>query len=318
MYLYYDGGPKQLSAAVQSSLPLLLKYMVPAGLYCIYNNLVFYNLALFDPGTYNVLMQLRIVMTGVLHQAIFGRKLNKNQWGAMLLITAGCMMKESGKFTGEGSKQESFAPWVLLFMQMCCSVGAGLYNEVLLKDEVAPEVTTNLQNAYMYFHSVLLNIILLIFNGTFWEAASPSNMATVFSPTLLAIIVIMASVGTVTGFFLKHLDSVRKTVAGALEIVFVVFFSFCIFGTPLDLPCVLAALMVGGGVVLFSRPVDENGYSPVPVEPPRSDKENESQDFMLDDLDNNRISADSDNAPRKRSPNSSAAADGKDVTNLDL
>ena len=41
---------------------------MPALLYCVYNNLVYINLAAFDPGTYNVLMQLRIVITGFLYQ----------------------------------------------------------------------------------------------------------------------------------------------------------------------------------------------------------------------------------------------------------
>ena len=34
-------------------------------LYALYNNLLFVNLASFDPGTYNVLIQLKIAMTGV-------------------------------------------------------------------------------------------------------------------------------------------------------------------------------------------------------------------------------------------------------------
>ena len=32
----------------------------------MYNNLLFINLASFDPGTYNVLIQLKIALTGVL------------------------------------------------------------------------------------------------------------------------------------------------------------------------------------------------------------------------------------------------------------
>ena len=37
-----------------------------ARLYAMYNNLLFINLASFDPGTYNVLIQLKIALTGVL------------------------------------------------------------------------------------------------------------------------------------------------------------------------------------------------------------------------------------------------------------
>ena len=37
-------------------------------------------------------------------------------------------------------------------------------------------------------------------------------------PVVVCIILIMSSVGTVTGFFLQYLDSVRKAVAGAVEV----------------------------------------------------------------------------------------------------
>jgi len=45
--------------------------MVPAFLYCLYNNLAFVNLATFDPTTYYLLLQLRVVVTGILFQIIF-------------------------------------------------------------------------------------------------------------------------------------------------------------------------------------------------------------------------------------------------------
>ena len=68
LYLSKDGGPDVLMRSTSASLPLMAKYTIPALLYCVYNNLVYINLTFFDPGTYNVLMQLRIMITGVLYQ----------------------------------------------------------------------------------------------------------------------------------------------------------------------------------------------------------------------------------------------------------
>lgn len=45
-----------------------LLYFVPAGLYCAYNNLGFVNLKHFDPTTYFILLQFRVVITGVVFQ----------------------------------------------------------------------------------------------------------------------------------------------------------------------------------------------------------------------------------------------------------
>ena len=136
-YLRYDGDAAQLVREVRASTDLLLQYIVPALLYCVYNNLVYLNLTFFDPGTYNVLMQLRIVLTGLLYQLLFSTRLGRNQWLAIILITLGCVCKEWPKLLGEGGRVPSALShaWVLLAFQMLCSVFAGVYNEKLLKKD---------------------------------------------------------------------------------------------------------------------------------------------------------------------------------------
>lgn len=43
-------------------------YFIPAALYCLYNNLQFVNLSAYDPTTYYLLLQFRVVVTGVIFQ----------------------------------------------------------------------------------------------------------------------------------------------------------------------------------------------------------------------------------------------------------
>ena len=260
MYLMYDGSLADLMRASAGSLPLFLRYTVPAVLYCVYNNLVYINLSAFDPGTYNVLMQARIGLTGLLWQRLFSKALNRNQWVAIGLIALGCMVKESGKLSPGGSGlSANLGAWLLLGVQMLASVLAGVYNEMLLKGggERSGElkVTTNLQNMFMYLQSVVWNAVFLSMQGKLGEALSATNLEVVTSPSILAIIGIMSSVGLVTGFFLRHLDSVLKSVASALEVVTTVLASHAIFGTPLDALSLLAAALVGAAVALYAKPV---------------------------------------------------------------
>lgn len=53
------------------TVSVMLKYFVPAFLYCLYNNLAFVNLSAFDPTTYYLMLQLRVVVTGVLFQVFY-------------------------------------------------------------------------------------------------------------------------------------------------------------------------------------------------------------------------------------------------------
>ena len=43
-------------------------YLVPASLYCLYNNLAFVSLSFFNPTTYFMLMQIRLLLTGLIYQ----------------------------------------------------------------------------------------------------------------------------------------------------------------------------------------------------------------------------------------------------------
>nr|CAD7455441.1 unnamed protein product [Timema tahoe] len=73
---------------------LLLLYFVPAFLYCLYNNLAFVNLSAFDPTTYYLLLQFRVVVTGIVFQVLFQNKLSGKQWLSLILLTVGCMVKQ--------------------------------------------------------------------------------------------------------------------------------------------------------------------------------------------------------------------------------
>ena len=56
---------------MRNAVPLvsvLCLYMIPAALYCLYNNLQFTNLASYDPTTYFLLLQMRVVVTSILFQ----------------------------------------------------------------------------------------------------------------------------------------------------------------------------------------------------------------------------------------------------------
>ena len=220
-------------------------------------------------GSYNGLMQLRIPMTGLLHQLLFGTRLSANQWRAIGLITLGCVVRELAKLQAGGAAvAASSGAWALLLTQMSASVFAGVYNELLLKGGApGPSVPTNLQNAYMYADSIACNILLLLWQGKFGEAVASSNVAVILAPHLLLVVGIMSTVGLVTGFFLRHLDTVRKAIASALEVLLTTMLSWALFGTPLDGYCLAAVSLVGYGIALYARTPAESatgGYTPVP------------------------------------------------------
>ncbi|KAK2580457.1 hypothetical protein KPH14_006199 [Odynerus spinipes] len=148
---------------------VLLLYAIPSFLYCLYNNLSFINLAAFDPTTYYVLLQFRVVMTGIIFQLIFNKKLSAKQWFSLLLLTLGCMIKHVNISMDANVLSPKFLlnkNIYLIFIQTVCSCLAGVYNEYLLKQQGA-NINIFVQNVFMYLDSILCNVIVFLVLFTF-------------------------------------------------------------------------------------------------------------------------------------------------------
>lgn len=63
-----EGTFQALLSEIRVSLKVLALYLIPAFLYCLYNNLAFVNLNHYDPTSYFLLLNFRTVITGVIFQ----------------------------------------------------------------------------------------------------------------------------------------------------------------------------------------------------------------------------------------------------------
>lgn len=247
---------------VWTNREMMRVYAVPAMLYCLYDNLSFFNLTLLNPAVYIVLSQLRAPLTGVLHQLMFGHQLSESKWSAIAYLLFGCLLNQLPAITSsatsiEGPSLASSLPVLMVLLQMLCAVFAGLYMEKLLKNN---EVPVEVQNIYMYANTVLASIAVLAmgFGGrTLSDAVSAKNFQRIISLQMLPAIIILSCAGIMTSLFLKHLDSVLKSVAAAVEVSATVLCSAFIFGYQLDLHSLIGAVVVSVSAYKYSTAVDD-------------------------------------------------------------
>ncbi|XP_061174609.1 UDP-galactose transporter senju-like [Saccostrea echinata] len=242
---------------------VLMYYFVPAALYCLYNNLQFVNLATYDPTTYYLLLQFRVVVTGVVFQVIFSKKLSRYQWVSLTFLTLGCIVKEYGhdsKSSLATSASSTSSPLsvyfnhhlLLILVQVFSSCFAGVYNEYLLKDK-GVDVHIMLQNVFMYLDSIFCNALVLGFKGEFISALEPGNIAAIMQPGVLIIVVNNAAIGIVTSLFLRNLNSILKTFASALELMFTAVLCWIIFGIAIDIYTIVAIFIVSAATVMYAQ-----------------------------------------------------------------
>jgi len=260
-----DSSLKSLVQSVSSYRWVLGLYLVPASLYCLYNNLSFVSLQYFNPTTYFMFMQIRLLLTGVIYQILFRRSLSRKQWLSLLILTAGCMIHASGSGTelsSDPSKSDTNKSdqdivklgmgCLFILVQVLCSVVAGVYNEYLIKGEGA-DIHIMIQNVFMYLDSIFCNAILLGAKGDLLSAFSASSLSSLNNPLVVILIANNAVLGIVTSLFLKKLNSILKAFASALELVITAVVSVPILGIPLTPTTVLALGLISVAVVMYAQ-----------------------------------------------------------------
>lgn len=79
-----------------------------------------------------------MVITGVIYQMLFSKRLSATQWLSLLVITAGCVLKELPKLSSGGLATVELIGFGFLGVQMVSATFAGVFNEYLLKGVKVP------------------------------------------------------------------------------------------------------------------------------------------------------------------------------------
>ena len=150
---------------------------------------------------------------------------------------------------------------VFIVIQTVCSCFAGVYNEHLLKNAGA-SVNIYIQNIYMYLDSIVCNSIILLLQGNLFGAFTSDSLASIFRFDVILIMFNNAAIGIVTSFFLKHMNSILKTFASALELLFTAVLCYILFSIPIYLNTLLAIGIVSFSTYLYSQnPVVNSGVA---------------------------------------------------------
>lgn len=141
---------------------------------------------------------------------------------------------------------------VFILAQTICSCLAGVYNEYLLKDKGA-EVNIFVQNVFMYLDSIICNAMILLLRGELLDAFSAQNLGSIWRFSVIIIIVNNAAIGIVTSFFLKYMNSILKTFASALELLFTAVLCYFLFAIPIYMNTALAIAVVSYAIYLYTQ-----------------------------------------------------------------
>ncbi|KAK2507783.1 hypothetical protein MC885_001911 [Smutsia gigantea] len=204
-------------------------FALSALLYGANNNLVIYLQRYMDPGTYQVLSNLRIGSMALLSCLCLRHRLSARQGLALLLLTAAGACYAAGGLQDPGNTLSGPAPsssWP--HVPACLS---SVYAELLMKRQRLPLA---LQNLFLYTFGVLLNLGL----HAGGSPGPPGGFLRALNGLLVSAV-------------LKHGGSIARLFAVSCLLVVNAVFSVALLHLQLTATFFLAALLIGLAVRLY-------------------------------------------------------------------
>eukprot|EP00755_Sulcionema_specki_P017291 Sspe_Gene.64061::Locus_37435_Transcript_1_1_Confidence_1.000_Length_1303::g.64061::m.64061/K15272/SLC35A1_2_3; solute carrier family 35 (UDP-sugar transporter), member A1/2/3 len=218
---------------------------VPAILYLIQNNLLFFAMECLDAAVYQVTYQLKILTTALCTVLMLDRRLTGQQWFALVLLTCGVALAQfqpASKAAKDYTvSTQSMGIMALLFA--CLTSGfAGVYTEKLLKQTQASLWIRNIQLA---FWSVL-GCYVTVYTKDYAKVASHGFFQG-WNWTVCFVVLLQAGSGIIIALVMKVADNIIKNFSAAMSILLATIISIPLFGF---MPTSYFA--VGAVLVLFS------------------------------------------------------------------
>ncbi|NWQ98445.1 S35A4 protein, partial [Burhinus bistriatus] len=222
-------------------------FALSALLYTANNNLVVHMQLFMDPSTYQVLSNLKIISTALLYSLFLRQRLSLRKWLALFLLVAAGVSYSCGRLRNPGSAsvmQLHITLVGLLLISVYCLISglSAVYTEAILKTQALP---LSLQNLFLYFFGVLLNLI-----GYFWNSAE-SGFLEGFSSWVLVIVVSQAVNGLITSMVMKHSSNITRLFVISCSILVNALLSVTLFNLQLTLLFFVAVSCIGLAVHLY-------------------------------------------------------------------
>jgi len=240
-----------------------LKLVVPAILYVIQNNLLFYALSNLSVPTYQITNQGKLLTTAIISRIILKKEMSNIQYFAIVLLGLGVAVVHISEYlanlnldskqSGE-VKQQNGNQWLGLlavFVSCITSGFCGVYFELILK---TTEQSVYCRNFHLAFYSLVLASFYIFYSDS--DKIRESGIFQGFDEMVLVIVVMQSMTGFVVSMMFKYSTAVLKGFATSIAVVVATIASFFLFDTSLNANFFGGATLVILAVKLFSTKND--------------------------------------------------------------
>jgi len=243
-----------LRAVWATPLATWLLFAVPAVLYAVNNNLDMLNNQYMDPATESVLVQLKILTTGLAWRFVFKKELGGRKWVSLVLLFLGCAgagwpTASTGKATN-GMYIEPFG-LVLVSFYVVISATAGVYNEWLYKN-LGRDESIHVCNIRIYTIGVLFCLCTHLGVHSAGGGAPLRNLFHGYNVYTWALVATYSLMGLLLAQVMKVFDSIVKLFISGSSMYVSAVLTVLVFGRMPSAMFVGSMVLVTLAVLLFN------------------------------------------------------------------
>merc|ERR1719291_1208222 len=227
---------------------------MPSLLYSVNNNLDMLNNQHMDPATEQVLVQGKILTTGIVWWLVFRVHTPVRKWAALALLFLGTVLA-GWPTSGDSAPADKKSMYIdatgvfLVFVYIWISASAGVYNEWLYK-YIDRDESIHVSNIRLYAIGCVVNL------SGFMASASPSQsmggIFTGFNRYTWGLVATYALMGMIVAQVLKFLDNIAKLFMSGSAMYVSAALSWLIFGYVPTGTFVSAPAIVTAAILLYN------------------------------------------------------------------
>jgi solute carrier family 35 (UDP-sugar transporter), member A1/2/3 len=226
-----------------------LPFALPAALYFLKNNLVFYGLLQSDPVQFQLLGNLKILTTTLLFRLIMKKPLSDLAYTSLLLLTIGLTMTQLKNDTQLALTLDAVLTQVVI---ATLSGLAAIVTEWLMKSNPRRQYESlHIQNIWLYVYGIVFNLLALI--GDDYEALWRDGFFYGYSWVTIFIICNNAWSGIAVSAIMKYANNLVKLFVFAVSLVVTTVLSIVFFSFEPSLHFALGSSVVFIAIYLYNR-----------------------------------------------------------------
>lgn len=216
-----------------------LRMAVPAVLFAVQNNLLFYALANLQASVYQIMYQIKILTTAIFLVVMLNKQISAKKWAWLFVLFCGVSLTQL-KFSDAGEDTDNSLAGIFAIMGACCTSGfAGVYMELVIKGSKPSIFVRNVQLGTFG----MIGALIIVASKDADKVATAGFFANYNTLTWFTIMLHSLG-GILIACVIKYADNLVKTIATSLSVVLSSVISWMFLGFVLTPQFIMGALLV--------------------------------------------------------------------------